>query len=83
MAGRGGRGVGGWASYHLMLPFVHNPALSNAAKVLMKLRSRTIEGRKERRRSSMQSPDKAGQSIPVLLLPSPSLFSRLAPASAL
>lgn len=31
--GAGGRrGAGGWASYHLMLPFLRNPALSNAGK---------------------------------------------------
>lgn len=30
--GGGRRGAGGWASYHLMLPFLRNPALSNAGK---------------------------------------------------
>lgn len=60
----------GWVTYHLMLPLLHNPTLSNGGKLLMRPWSRTIEDRKREREKeegetapffgvSMQTPDKA------------------------
>ena len=81
-------GWGGWVTYHLMLPLLHNPTLSNGGKLLMKPRSRTIEDRKRKGREggrergrgetalffgvSMQTPDKA--SLPFF---TKFVFSRL------
>ena len=64
---------GGWVTYHLMLPLLHNPTLSNGGKLLMKPQSRTMEdGKRKGERGeekeerpalffgvSMQTPDKA------------------------
>lgn len=76
----GERCVGGEASYHLMLPFLHNPALSNTAKVLMRLRSRTIEPEREKEvvcpRSSLVCQCKVltRQAFPSLPFPRPVCF---------
>lgn len=64
--GRGGvasRRGGGWVTYHLMLPLLHNPTLSNGGKLLMKPQSRTIEDGK---RKGERGGRERGEACPLL-----------------
>ena len=60
---RRGEGVG-WVTYHLMLPLLHNPTLSNRGKLLMKPRSRTIEDGK--RKGEKRGGRERGEACPLL-----------------